>query len=180
MLGSGYYGEAWQHEDYPEWVVKVSGYAGWAYEHPLDQEPDRLDAWPVFARHCAAEPHKNLPKIVHLEQMTERMTWAIMPLYYSASDLPYRHFILHPSAVDALRAYFRAEFEKEQAASNPAQGTYYVSVDGAGAPRVAHATEADAVAEADRIANTKPGNVVRVLQQRSARMAVVDVRINVL
>lgn len=28
-LGSGYYGEAWAHDEYPDLVIKISGPAGW-------------------------------------------------------------------------------------------------------------------------------------------------------
>lgn len=79
---------------------------------------------------------------------------------------------------EALREYFRAEFAKEPVV--PAQGAYYVSVDGAGAPRVAHATVEDAQTEATRMAKSQPGKTVRVLQQVDARVAQVSVEVKLL
>lgn len=83
LLGSGHYGEAWSHCACPDSVVKISGPASWG---KLGREHYRyntyaLDAWPVFARHCMAHPHKNLPAILHFEQVSPSMAWAIMPRY---------------------------------------------------------------------------------------------------
>jgi len=31
LLGTGYYGEAWAHYEYPDLALKISGPAGWGY-----------------------------------------------------------------------------------------------------------------------------------------------------
>lgn len=92
MLGSGYYGEAWEHEDFPGLVVKISGPAGWGEDctgspwvHSAmkrrKEDTPRHDAWPVFARHCMAHPHKHLPTVHHFEQLNQRMAWAVLKKY---------------------------------------------------------------------------------------------------
>ena len=92
-LGRGFYGEAWAHED-SEYVLKISGPAGWGRRHYSGTHTDvldameyyvestpRPDAWPVFARHCMAHPHKHLPTVHHVVQHNERMAWAVMKQY---------------------------------------------------------------------------------------------------
>jgi hypothetical protein len=82
-LGSGYYGVALRHVDYPEYCLKISGRAGWGYNYATSVQDDsrRLDAWPVFAEHCKNNPHEHLPEILHFARVSEAMTWAIMPTY---------------------------------------------------------------------------------------------------
>lgn len=94
-LGSGYYGEAWAHEDYPDWVIKISGPTGWgdewdgAVRDAIDERGSkRPDAWPVFARHCQAHPHPRLPEILYFEQWSQSMAWAVMPRYYTSAYIP--------------------------------------------------------------------------------------------
>ena len=81
-IGSGCYGEAWSHEDYPGLVVKISGRAGFGimpyYVH--SREPP-LDGWPVFAEYCLANPHPNLPKIMYFERLSLGISFGIMPYY---------------------------------------------------------------------------------------------------
>lgn len=92
-LGWGFYGEAWAHED-SEYVLKISGPAGWGRAHDYGthtgvfdvmddygEDDPRADAWPVFARHCMAHPHKHLPTIYHFVQHNQRMAWAVMKQY---------------------------------------------------------------------------------------------------
>lgn len=92
-LGNGFYGEAWQHEDY-EYVLKISGPAGWGSAHDsgtctsvyaamfqYGEDTPRHDAWPVFARHCMAHPHKHLPTVYHFVQHNQRMAWAVLKKY---------------------------------------------------------------------------------------------------
>lgn len=38
----------------------------------------RLDAWPVFARHCMAHPHKHLPTVLHMQDVSQGMTWGVL------------------------------------------------------------------------------------------------------
>lgn len=81
-LGSGHFGEAWGHCDYPDLVLKISGRAGWGNSRVHDGEYGtdcaRLDAWPVFARHCMAHPHKHLPTVLHVQGVSQGMTWGVM------------------------------------------------------------------------------------------------------
>ena len=63
-IGCGHFGEAWEHEDHPGYVVKISGRAGFGDNLVYSKKP-RLDGWPTFAQHCQAHPHPNLPKILH-------------------------------------------------------------------------------------------------------------------
>ena len=81
-IGSGFYGEAWRHEDYPGLVVKISGRAGFGLESAdmYSREPS-LDGWPVFAEHCFANPHPNLPKIMYFERLSLGISFGIMPYY---------------------------------------------------------------------------------------------------
>lgn len=90
-LGSGYYGEAWVHDKWPEFALKISGRAGWGDPHWFYRTDDdsryssstapRLDAWPVFAKHCQEHPHQHLPKVLHIETVSRGITWAVMPKY---------------------------------------------------------------------------------------------------
>lgn len=79
-IGSGYYGEAWRHEDYPDLVVKISGRAGFG-SHALHSALPSLDGWPVFAEHCLANPHPNLPRIMYFERLSLGVSFGIMPCY---------------------------------------------------------------------------------------------------
>lgn len=81
-LGSGYFGEAWEHADYPGYVVKVSGPAGFGCDYLHTEEPS-LDGWPTFAQHCQAHPHPNLPNIMHFERLSVGISFGIMPHYKS-------------------------------------------------------------------------------------------------
>lgn len=84
LQGSGHYGEAWSHSAFPDHVVKLSGPASWGnvrHIHNTAYSMYALDAWPVFARHCMAHPHAHLPAILHFEQVSQGMAWAIMPRY---------------------------------------------------------------------------------------------------
>lgn len=79
-LGSGYYGEAWEHSDHPGFVVKISGVSGWGYDTPGMTTDARDDIWQDYAEVCRDNPHPNLPRIMHFERMG-RLAWAIMPAY---------------------------------------------------------------------------------------------------
>ena len=87
-IGSGYYGEAWRHEDYPDLVVKISGRAGFGANAIEYTEPP-LDGWPVFAEHCLANPHPNLPKIMYFERLSLGVSFGIMPCYEAIDDEGY-------------------------------------------------------------------------------------------
>ena len=86
-LGSGWFGEAWEHADYPGLVVKVSGRAGFGIltEYSADDFLD-ADSWQVFAQYCHKHPHEHLPKIMHFERINAAVAWAIMPRYMPASS----------------------------------------------------------------------------------------------
>ena len=90
MLGAGHFGEAWEHYDHLGYVVKISGRAAFGAGALRDEKPS-LDGWPTFAQHCQANPHPNLPKILHFERLSVGISFGIMP-YYSSID---------PDGVDA-------------------------------------------------------------------------------
>ena len=81
--GSGWFGEAWEHADYPGLVVKVSGRGGFSrgasYNH-YNYRP--ADSWQVYAQYCHKHPHEHLPKIMHFERINAAVAWAIMPRYW--------------------------------------------------------------------------------------------------
>lgn len=83
MLGNGWYGEAWEHADYPGLVIKVSGRAGFG----ADESGDKWgipgsDSWQVYAQYCHKHPHEHLPQILHFERINAAVAWAIMPKYH--------------------------------------------------------------------------------------------------
>lgn len=87
QLGSGFFGEAWEHADHPGLVVKVSGRGGFGLhdEYTLvsrwnDPAPS-FDSWQVYAQYCHKHPHKHLPNIMHFERINASTAWAIMPKY---------------------------------------------------------------------------------------------------
>ncbi len=81
-LGTGWYGEAWEHADYPGLVLKVSGRAGFGSDAPdaLVDKPGS-DSWQVYAQYCHKHPHEHLPQILHFERINAAVAWAIMPKY---------------------------------------------------------------------------------------------------
>ena len=87
-IGSGYYGEAWLREDYPGLVVKISGRAGFGTNAISCTEPE-LDGWPVFAEHCLANPHPNLPRIMYFERLSLGVSFGIMPRYEAIDEEGY-------------------------------------------------------------------------------------------
>ena len=83
-IGSGHYGEAWVHEFWPTFALKISGRSNWGsnwYRHRAGDSAPRLDAWPVFAKHCMDNPSVHLPKVLHYEEVSEGIVWAITPKY---------------------------------------------------------------------------------------------------
>ena len=89
MLGSGFFGEAWEHADYPGLVVKVSGREGFGLQGAytfdmIEYGPSPcFDSWQVYAQYCHKHPHEHLPKIMHFERINAAVAWAIMPKYRS-------------------------------------------------------------------------------------------------
>ena len=85
MLGNGWYGEAWEHADYPGLVLKVSGRAGFGVG---DQggATTGSDSWQVYAQYCHKHPHEHLPHILHFERINAAVAWAIMPKYNPCDD----------------------------------------------------------------------------------------------
>lgn len=88
-LGNGWFGEAWEHAEHPGLVVKVSGRGGFGADEP--SKGGRHDAWPTFAEYCHANPHENLPNIMHFERMNASHAWAIMPKYTPLNAIEYGH-----------------------------------------------------------------------------------------
>lgn len=80
QIGSGHFGEAWEHESHLGCVVKISGRAGFG-DNFVGTEKPSLDGWPTFAQHCQAHPHPNLPKILHFERLSMGISFGIMPFY---------------------------------------------------------------------------------------------------
>lgn len=86
-IGRGHFGEAWEHTAFPGLVLKISGRAGWgaSREHGYyGLDCSRLDAWPVFARHCMAHQHMHLPTVLHLQDVSQGMTWGVLRRLHSA------------------------------------------------------------------------------------------------
>lgn len=99
-LDYGHFSQVWSHKEYPELVCKISGPAGWACDEVVSTASQRygniaLDAWPVYARHCQAHPHPNLPKIMHFVQHNQSLAWGIMPWYSedTCGSLEFRHMV---------------------------------------------------------------------------------------
>ena len=81
-LGAGWFGEAWEHADYPGLVVKVSGRSGFGLNNSASYNDGRIaDSWQVYAQYCHKHPHEHLPKIMHFERINAAVAWAIMPKY---------------------------------------------------------------------------------------------------
>ena len=75
-IGSGFYGEAWEHYAHAGLVLKISGPSGWG----TDGEGPRMwakarrmrpDAWPIYAEHCLHHPGKHLPKVYALHRVSD-------------------------------------------------------------------------------------------------------------
>ena len=85
-LGSGYYGEAWAHRDYPGLVCKVSGPQGWGYgqstvRSSLEDYGYRADAWAAFAELCLTHRNVHLPEVYHFERLSRGVQFACMKRY---------------------------------------------------------------------------------------------------
>lgn len=81
-LGSGWFGEAWEHYNYPGLVVKVSGRSGFGRKTSYNADDElHADSWQVYAQYCHKHPHEHLPKIMHFERVNAAVAWAIMPKY---------------------------------------------------------------------------------------------------
>ena len=81
-LGSGWFGEAWEHVLYPGLVVKVSGRAGFGRgKTGSERTTPNYDSWQVYAQYCHKHPHEHLPNILHFERINAAVAWAIMPKY---------------------------------------------------------------------------------------------------
>lgn len=86
-LGRGWFGEAWEHADYPGLVVKVSGRGGFGSGTSCNSSQYRpADSWQVYAQYCHKHPHEHLPKIMHFERINTVVAWAIMPKYRPYCD----------------------------------------------------------------------------------------------
>lgn len=81
-LGSGWFGEAWEHDEYPGLVLKVSGKSGFGSGDTGSRwDTPKADSWQVYAQYCHKHPHEHLPKILHFERINASVAWAIMPKY---------------------------------------------------------------------------------------------------
>ena len=90
MLGNGWYGEAWEHADYPGLIMKVSGRSGFGSDVlGTSGSPPGADSWQVYAQYCHKHPHEHLPHILHFERINASVAWAIMPKYNPCGDSSY-------------------------------------------------------------------------------------------
>lgn len=96
LLGEGHFSMAFEHEDYPDYVVKVSGRAGFGagflgksgsarysdHTEPLQDTNGKpaKDAWQVYARWCVHNEglHPALPRVYHLENISDGYAFALM------------------------------------------------------------------------------------------------------
>ena len=104
LVGSGFYGEVWGHEDHPDIVVKISGRACFGIDAIPRRKPS-LDGWPTFAEHCRANPHPNLPKILHFERLSVGISFGIMPRYDKLRYLCDENASKNADVVDEWRDY---------------------------------------------------------------------------
>lgn len=89
-IGSGWYSIVYQHKDYPDLVLKISGPTDWGFgvqDRMRTSSSVSADAWPIFAEHCLANPAPNLPNIIHIERVSQNFTWAVMPKYLPSDTL---------------------------------------------------------------------------------------------
>lgn len=107
-LGSGHYGEAWEHEMYPGLVMKISGPSGWGedYKGACGAESGN-DIWPEYAQACMQSPHENLPKVHHLEHHG-RLAWGVLPRYDAAPG-----YMIDSEVVQRFKRAMRREIEAE-------------------------------------------------------------------
>lgn len=75
-VGFGYFSVVYKHADYPQYVVKLSGCAG--YGDGPQPDPDRPDCWPTFAMHCMVNPHPHLPIVYAVEPVSSTLTFGIL------------------------------------------------------------------------------------------------------
>lgn len=81
-LGDGLFGEAWEHDDYPGLVLKISGKSGFGSgDMGSKEDKPSSDSWQVYAQYCHKHPHEHLPHILHFERINASVAWAIMPKY---------------------------------------------------------------------------------------------------
>lgn len=103
-VGSGFYGEAWEHYAYDGLVLKISGPSGWGTDaiYLLEEGP-RPDAWPIYAEHCMHNPDKHLPKVYALHRASPFMSWGILKRYREMDSAVFYPGLLQ--ARDALNGY---------------------------------------------------------------------------
>lgn len=80
VTGSGCFSKVLEKEGVP-YAIKVSGSMGFGLTdcgYTAIDDPDMNDCWPVFAKHCMDNPHKNLPIIMHMEYISKTICFAIM------------------------------------------------------------------------------------------------------
>ena len=98
QLGSGFFGEAWEHADHPGLVVKVSGRShfglpgAYTFSRLGDDPEPCFDSWQVYAQYCHKHPHRHLPNIMHFERINASTAWAVMPRYSPYTAPPGQDF----------------------------------------------------------------------------------------
>lgn len=88
-LGSGFYSEAWAHDEYSDYVLKLGGSSSWGYDFLDTGSVGTADPWPVYAEYCTKVSGTHLPEVYHLDRPSETsaMFWAVMPKYEGHREL---------------------------------------------------------------------------------------------
>ncbi len=104
--GSGFFSVVYKHADYPQYVVKLSGCAGFGDGEVPDMS--RQDCWPTFAIHCMVNPHPHLPAVYAVEPVSSTLTFGILELLWPANK--------SSEDYDELRLTWRLVLNREQPA----------------------------------------------------------------
>lgn len=85
-LGSGNFGEAWVHCEFPDHVLKISGYSSWGRGSSHNAGKD---GWKKYIQWCMRRDEQHLPK-AHLYHQEGEFAFAIMPRYMGVGEGEFR------------------------------------------------------------------------------------------